>query len=114
MTIAGLAGEAFARVDKPASSLDELVISQMLGANAVRKLKPELNLEQLNTESERHWHEQIWRAVLLILRKNAVPFTRLSNYLFEKEKIRGDKLRKILAQIKPAPCPPSPSPGSPP
>src|SRR5262249_13215818 len=36
--IAGLAGEAICRLDRPGSSLDELRLSQLVGLNAAKKL----------------------------------------------------------------------------
>jgi hypothetical protein len=91
-TIAGLAGEAMAGLDKPGSSLDELVRSQEIGLNIAAKLA--------DSSAERLWHEQVWGVAVAILRNNYEPFRQLAEHLHQHECIRGGKLRKVLAQVQ--------------
>lgn len=101
MIIAGLAGEAICRLDKPGSSLDELALSQLVGLNAATKLAdPQLSADAYDTFAKRLWHEQVWDTTLNILHNNREPFQRLAELLQERQEIKGKKLRDVLAQIR--------------
>ena len=99
--IAGLAGEAITGHDKPGSSLDELALSQVIGQNAAVKLgNPTLNDEAHSAYVQQLWHEQVWGVAISILRANREPFMQLAEGLNQYERLHGDKLRKVLAQVK--------------
>jgi hypothetical protein len=100
--IAGLAGEAATGRDLPASSLDELALSQLIGLNAAAKLDddPGRSDEDYDAYAERLWHERVWKTAAAILFANQEPFNRLAQYLSEKEKVKGPRLRQILEQIR--------------
>ena len=90
--IAGLAGEALTGLDKPGSSLDELALSQFLGANAAMKLG--------HGDPRQLWNERVWRVALSILHGNHAPFAQIARQLDEKEKVQGGKLRRILCRVR--------------
>jgi hypothetical protein len=99
--VAGLAGEAACRLDKPGSSLDELVLSQVVGHNAAAKLyNPTLSDAEFSAYEERLWHEQVWGVAVAILCANRKPFMRLADHLHQHERIKGGKLRNVLAQVR--------------
>ena len=100
--IAGLAGEALTRRDLPGSSIDELALSQLVSLNAAVKLDNDLDRsdEEYSAYAERLWHEQVWNVALAILLANQEPFNCLVQCLHEKEKVKGAKLRHVLAQVK--------------
>jgi hypothetical protein len=101
MIIAGLAAEALTGTDRPGSSLDELALSQLVGINAAVKLgDPTLNDEAHLAYVQQLWHERVWRAAVAILRANRKPFFELAECLNQKERVRGWKLHKILAQME--------------
>jgi hypothetical protein len=99
--VAGLAGEAFIRRDKPGSSLDELALSQAIGFIAAQKLA-DLNLSDAAYAdfAEQLWHKRVWGVTGAILLANRDPFMQLANHLHQSEKINGGKLRAMLAGIK--------------
>jgi hypothetical protein len=100
-TIGGLAAEALCGRDKPGSSLDELVLSQVLGMNAGGKLgDPTLSDEAHHAYVQRLWHEQVWGVALADLRANREPFCALAELLNQHERIKGEKLAKMLGQVK--------------
>jgi hypothetical protein len=75
--IAGLAGEAITKLDKPGSSLDELALSQLVGSNAAFKLHdPTLSNAEYSAYAKELWNEQVWRKTLTILSINAIRATR--------------------------------------
>jgi hypothetical protein len=94
--IAGLAGEAITGRDKPGSSLDELVLSQLVGLNAAKKLDG-----YIPTEAYAHqfWNEKVWYVGVAILRANRRLFSQLGNHLHQHEQVKGGKLRDVLAQV---------------
>jgi len=99
--IAGLAGEAMTRLDKPGSSIDELGLSQLIGMNIANKIAdPALSHEEYHAYAEQLWHEQVWHQTLVILHTNSEPFLRLAQYLDRKEHVHSKMLRKLLAQVK--------------
>ena len=100
--IAGLAGEAIAGQDLPGSSLDELALSQLVGLNAAAKLDddPDRSDEEYSAYAQRLWHERVWNVALAILFANQEPFNCLVQCLHEKEKVKGARLRHVLAQVK--------------
>jgi hypothetical protein len=101
IVIAGLAGEAMAGCDLPGSSLDELALSQLIGINAAVKLgDPALSDEAHSAYVQRLWHEQVWGVTISILRANYEPFNALVQALHEKEKVKGARLRQVLAQVR--------------
>jgi hypothetical protein len=100
-TIAGLAGEAITGQDKPASSLDELAVSQLVGLNVAAKLAdPRLDQTEYGAYAQRLWHERVWGVAVAILRSNREPFWQLAEHLNQHERIHGGKLRKMLAQVQ--------------
>ena len=100
--IAGIAGEAIYRLDKPGSSLDETVLSQMLGHNAAVKLGHILSLSdaEYNAYAEHFWNEQVWDVTIAILRNNREPFMQVAELLDKRKRVKGGKLHKILDQVK--------------
>ncbi len=100
--IAGLAGEAITGTDKPGSSIDELVLSQLIGANAAFKLDddPGRSDDEYRAYAEQLWDEQIWRVAIAILTANREPFMQVVRSLEEKERMAGARLRKALAQVR--------------
>jgi hypothetical protein len=99
--IAGLAGEALTGMDKPGSSLDELALSQLIGINAGVKLgDPTLADAAHSAFVQKLWHEQVWRVTISILRANHGPFFQLAEHLNQYERIKGGKLRKLLAKVQ--------------
>lgn len=100
IVVAGLAGEAVTGKDKPGSSLDELVLSQVIAHNAAVKLAdPSLSDAAYDDFTERLWHERVWGVTIKILLANRGPFQQLAEHLHRKEKIKGDKLQAALAGI---------------
>jgi hypothetical protein len=99
VVIAGLAGEAITGLDRPGSSLDEVVVSQLLGHNAAAKLH-DPTLSEFHVYAERLWHEQVWGVAIAILRINREPFLQLAKHLQQTDKIKGGKLRSVLAQVR--------------
>jgi hypothetical protein len=100
-TIAGLVGEVLSRTDRPGSSLDELVLSQLFAINIAAKLAPpSISEDDYQLYVPRLWQERVWNVVRNIILTNHEPFNRLANLLNEKEHVRGPKLRKVLAQVK--------------
>jgi len=101
VTIAGLAGEAVCRLDKPGSSLDELEVSRRIGFNAAFKLAdPALSDAEYFAYAQELWHERVWRVAVAILCENWEPFMRLVEHLQRHGKIKGSKLRTMLAQVR--------------
>jgi hypothetical protein len=101
MIIAGLAAETLTGTDRPGSSLDELALSQLVGINAAVKLgDPTLSDDAHSAYVEELWHERVWGAAVAILRANHKPFFELAECLNQKERVRGWKLHKILAQME--------------
>jgi hypothetical protein len=100
--IAGLAGEAVTGLDKPGSSLDELVLSQVIGHNAAvkRGIDPMLSEAAYHAFVKQFWNEQVWDVAIAILRANHGPFQQLAGHLLRREKIKGDKLRTVLDQVR--------------
>jgi hypothetical protein len=99
--IAGLAGEAMAGYDKPGSSIDELGVSQTVGSNAALKLAdPKLSDAAYRVYAQRLWHEEVWGAAVEILRANYEPFWQLAEDLNQHERLHGNKLSKVLAQVR--------------
>lgn len=99
--IAGLAGEAMTRLDKPGSSIDELGLSQLIGLNIANKIAdPALSHEEYHAFAERFWHQNVWHEALVILQANQKPFLQLAGHLHQAQRINGAKLRKILTQVK--------------
>ena len=95
MTIAGLAGETVTGLDKPGSSLDELVLSQTIVSGVAVKLgHPD------EEAAQRLWHARVWNEALLILRENNLPFCELAGALDARELVKGKKLREILRRVK--------------
>jgi hypothetical protein len=103
IVIGGLAGEVACRLDKPGSSLDELVLSQWLGIYAASKLGNRMlsDTENINNAyAQQLWQERVWRVALDILFGNREPFMRLVEHLQQHERIKGGKLRSVLAQVR--------------
>jgi hypothetical protein len=99
--IAGLAGEAVTGLDTPASSLDELALSQFVNLNAAAKLADSsLSNAEYSAYAQRLWHDQVWGVAITILRANHEPFTQLAGHLNQHTRVQGAKLRKVLAQVK--------------
>jgi hypothetical protein len=100
--IAGLAGEAFTGTDKPGSSLDELALSQLIGANVAFKLDDDSGRSdaEYRAYAEQLWDAQIWRVAIAILTANREPFMQIVRSLEEKGKVAGKRLRKALAQVR--------------
>jgi hypothetical protein len=48
------------------------------------------------------WNERVWRKALEILHDNRTTFTHLANKLNRSEKLRNNKLRGLLAQVRKA------------
>jgi hypothetical protein len=98
--IAGIAAETLCGLDKPGSSLDEQFTSQYVSANAARKLADHgLNDAEFSAFAERLWHEQVWKMVITILRRNETSFQTLANHLREHKRARGKKLRTMLGSV---------------
>jgi hypothetical protein len=97
MVIAGLAGKAICGLDRPGSSLDETVLSQIVGLNAALKLAGHAIDAEDEAFAEQLWHEQVWGEAVTILRDNREPFQRLAEMLMKDENVRGGKLRRVLA-----------------
>jgi hypothetical protein len=98
--IAGLAAEALTGLDKPGSSLNELITSQVVGYNAAVKLAdPRLSDAAHWEYAERLWHEQVWGVAITILRANREPAEQLAAHLHQHGRVNGTKLRKVLAQV---------------
>src|SRR5262249_28683545 len=99
--IAGLAAEAITGLDKPGSSLDELVLSQEIGLNAAVKLDDErMTHVEYSAYAQRLWHEHGWGRALAILRPNHEAFERLAGELHQHEHLHGGKLRRLLAHVQ--------------
>ena len=99
--VAGLAGEAVTKLDKPGSSLDELALSQTVGLNAAMKLAdPMLSDTGRGAYAKQLWNERVWGVAIAILFHNREPFMQLAGYLDEHERVKGGKLREVLAQVK--------------
>jgi hypothetical protein len=100
-TIGGLAGEAMCGLDKPGSSIEELALSQMLGANAGKKLVNPLSSDEAReTYIKQLWHEQVWGVALSILKDNHGPFFQVVELLNRHERIKSNRLDKVLDQVK--------------
>ena len=76
--------------------------SQLVGLNAAAKLDddPDQSDEEYSAYAQRLWHERVWNAALAILFANEEPFNRLVQALHEKEKVKGARLRHVLAQVR--------------
>jgi hypothetical protein len=99
--VAGLAGEAVVCTDKPGSSLDELVLSQVIGHNAAAKLAdPNLSGAAYDDFTKQLWHERVWGVTIAILLANRDLFNQLAEHLHYKGKINGGKLRALLAGVR--------------
>jgi hypothetical protein len=99
--IGGLAGETACHLDKPASSLDEVALSQVVGLNAAKKLiGPKPSYVEDEAYIKRLWNERVWKVALTILWKNCDPFNQLVRHLHERERVKGSKLRAVLAQVR--------------
>src|SRR6516164_712933 len=95
--IGGLAGEVVCGLDKPGSSLDELLLSQFVGLNAAKKLDDYTPTDEYNG---RFWNERVWKVAFEILVQNSEPFKRLAKHLDQHETVNGGKLHAILAQVR--------------
>ena len=78
-------------LDRPGSSLDEVVLSQVIAQNAAVKL---------NKPAQRLWHEQVWGVTFAILKANHGPFFQLAEHLHRSERIEGKKMRTILTGVR--------------
>jgi hypothetical protein len=101
VAIAGLAGEAICGLDRPGSSLDEVVLSQVLGCNVAVKLDGYSRRDEDYAAWGRQlWNEQVWNVAIKILRANREPFMQLVQHLHENERVKGAKLHHILDQVR--------------
>jgi len=101
LAIGGLAAEALCGLDKPGSSLDELVVSQFLGVNAGAKLDNfSPNDEEHTAYVKELWHEQVWGIAVADLRDNREPFCELAELLNQHEHLKSAKLSKVLDKVK--------------
>jgi hypothetical protein len=98
--IAGLAAEKICGMDKPGSSLDELVLSQFVSLNAAAKLLDSMSDAEHLVAREQLWHTQVWQAAGAILHANREPFQQLANLLSSHSKVHGALLRAVLAQVQ--------------
>jgi hypothetical protein len=99
--IAGLVGEVVTSTHKPGSSIEEVALSQLIGANAGAKLTDHnMSHEEYVAYQERLWNERVWRVAGIILIDNRAPFLKIVEHLHQHEIIKGGKLRKILANVK--------------
>jgi hypothetical protein len=99
--IAGLAAEALTGTDKPGSSMEELALSQLIGANAGVKLaNPNMSDAEFSAYQQRLWHERVWDVAIAIVRNNRDPFMQVVEHLHAHQAIKGGKLRTILATVK--------------
>jgi hypothetical protein len=99
--IAGLAGEVATKLDRPGSSLDEHGLSMSITNNAAVKMKPHaLSDAEYESYAQQLWHKQVWRVAFLILVNNREPFMQLARHLDERERVKGGKLNKALAQVR--------------
>ena len=95
IVVAGLAGEAVTGKDKPGSSLDELVLSQVIAHNAAAKLAdPSLSDAAYDDFTERLWHERVWGVTIKILLANRGPFQQLAEHLHRRKKSRVTSCRR--------------------
>jgi|SRR5215831_19433498 len=100
-TIAGLAGEAVCRLDKPGSSLDELEVSRRITFNVAFKLAdPALSDAEYFAYAQKLWDERVWGVAVAILLENWEPFMRLIEHLDRNKKINGSKLHAVLAKVR--------------
>jgi hypothetical protein len=103
--IAGLAAEALTGKDNPGSSIDERALTTALVSNAANKLaKQNLSDAEFLAYAEQLGDEQVWNATIAILRNNEEPFQQLVNELDQREKVKGSKLRNILAKVRRIPA----------
>jgi hypothetical protein len=101
--IAGLVGETITGLDTPGSSLDELILSQLLGANVAAKTANYSEVTddiQYTAYAQRLWREQVWKVAVAILYANQELFHQLSALLDRDGHVKGGVLRKMLAQVK--------------
>jgi|tagenome__1003787_1003787.scaffolds.fasta_scaffold20982690_4 hypothetical protein len=100
--IAGLAAEAITRTDTPASSIDELTLSQFVGLNAAVKLDddPDRSDAAYAAYAEQLWHERVWGEAIAILDANREPFLQLVKWLERKGSMQGARLRRVLGQVR--------------
>jgi hypothetical protein len=98
IVIAGLVAEHIARTANPGSSIDERSLSLALASNAANKLYQ--SPAEFKTFAERLWREQVLGFDYDILCANLEPFQQLRTQLNEREKVKGGKLRAILAKVR--------------
>jgi hypothetical protein len=89
---AGIAGEAlFAGDDlREASSLDEVMMSQLLGAQAA---------DLLGLDGKTYWREEVHNKVCRHLLANQTVVMRIADYLLEHRKLQGRPLERMLAGV---------------
>jgi hypothetical protein len=66
----------------------------------VKLADPSLSDAAYDDFAKRLWYEQVWDVTIAILRANRGPFQQLADHLHRTEKIKGGKLRAVLAQIR--------------
>jgi hypothetical protein len=101
--IAGLAAETICKFNKPGSSLNELMFSQVIGINAAAKLADYARLKddaEYTEYAKQLWYEQVWRPTGAILFANREAFDLLYAHLHQSGTVKGAALRKALAKVK--------------
>lgn len=91
--IAGLGGETLMGVDTIGSSLDELVMSQVL-AQLLAGLCGEASGELI-------WRNDVWNVTLAIIKANAEPHARVMDALIREKRIDAVRLKILLRDVHP-------------
>jgi hypothetical protein len=82
---------------KPGSSIEEVALSQLIGANAGAKLTDHnMSHAEYVTYQERLWNERVWRVAGIILIDNREPFLKIVEHLHQHEIIKAASCAKSL------------------
>ena len=93
--IAGLAVEAMSQWKREGSSLDELALSQLIAAEAARKL---------GVDAKQLWNSEVWKLTILTCRHNLEVIDKIADRLLKVGSITGSVLGEMLNEVKSLPA----------
>jgi hypothetical protein len=110
IVIAGMAAEMLCKWHRPASSLDELALSQYLAGIAQKKIETGDRYVEVvrqgpwrfaDEAAHKLWNEQVWHVALKTIKANRYAFKALTELLYERGKLKGAPLQAILQRVQP-------------
>ena len=89
--IAGLAAESMTEWNRAGSSLDELILAQLVTALAAQKV---------GADEQILWRNDVWAGSAKIIKHNAEPFNQIVDHLLHTQEISGGDLQAMLSAVR--------------